>query len=45
MFGVYRVQVYLPWSRRRGPKLPVTLRVNGVDSQKTGPAVPYITVD
>lgn len=44
LVGVYRVQVYVPWYRRRGTDLLVTVRIGNVDSPSTGPAVPRITV-
>ena len=45
LVGVYRIQVYVPWYRRRGERLLVTVRIGGVDSPSSGPAVPYVGVD
>jgi uncharacterized protein (TIGR03437 family) len=45
MVGVYRIQVYVPWYRRRGEKLLVTVRCGSVDSPSKGSAVPYISVN
>ncbi|MDX2180113.1 MAG: beta-propeller fold lactonase family protein [Bryobacteraceae bacterium] len=42
--GIYQVNIYVPWYRLRG-ELPLTVRVAGVDSQKTGPVVPTVSVD
>jgi uncharacterized protein (TIGR03437 family) len=44
LVGVYRIQVYVPWYRRRGENLLVTVRVGNIDSPKTGPNVPTIAV-
>jgi uncharacterized protein (TIGR03437 family) len=44
LIGIYRIQVYVPWYRRRGDNLLVTVRVGNVDSPKTGPNVPTIAV-
>jgi uncharacterized protein (TIGR03437 family) len=43
--GVYQVNLRVPGDHMRGAELPVTLRIAGVESQKTGPAVPVIAVD
>jgi uncharacterized protein (TIGR03437 family) len=43
--GLYQINLRVPGSRIRGDALPVTLRIGGVDSQKTGPVVPVISVD
>ena len=45
LIGVYQVNLRVPGDHLRGDALPVTLRIGGVDSQKTGPAVPVIAVD
>ncbi|MBI4892640.1 MAG: hypothetical protein HY821_18590 [Acidobacteria bacterium] len=45
LVGVYRIQVYVPWYRRRGTALPVTIKIGGVSSPLTGPAVPTVAVD
>jgi len=44
MPGIYQVNIYVPWYRLRGD-LPLTVRVAGVDSQKSGPVVPTVSVD
>jgi uncharacterized protein (TIGR03437 family) len=43
--GVYQVNLRVPGAHLRGDALPVTLRIGGVNSQKTGPVVPVIAVD
>jgi len=43
--GVYQLNIRVPGEHIRGEALPVTLRVGGVESQKTGPAVPIVAVD
>ncbi len=43
--GVYQINVYVPGDRMRGDALQVTVRVGGVDSPSTGPAVPLIPVN
>ena len=45
LIGVYQVNLRVPGDHLRGDALPVTLRIGGIDSQKTGPAVPVIAVD
>lgn len=45
LVGVYRIRVYVPWYRRRGDKLLVTVRIGNVDSPSKGPSVPYIAVE
>jgi uncharacterized protein (TIGR03437 family) len=42
LVGVYQIQIYVPWYRRRGDNLPVTIEINKVQSAKTGDMVPYI---
>jgi uncharacterized protein (TIGR03437 family) len=42
LVGVYQIQIYVPWYRRRGDKLPVTIQIGNVQSAKTGDFVPYI---
>jgi uncharacterized protein (TIGR03437 family) len=44
LVGVYQVHLYVPGDRRRGDKLPVTLRIGGVDSPSSAPVLPYVTV-
>jgi uncharacterized protein (TIGR03437 family) len=43
--GLYQINLRVPGNHLRGSDLPVTLRIGGVDSQKSGPAVPTIAVD
>ncbi len=45
LVGVYRIQVYVPWYRRRGAALLVTLKIGGVSSPSSGPAVPTVAVE
>jgi uncharacterized protein (TIGR03437 family) len=45
LVGVYRIQVYVPWYRRRGTDLLVTVRVGNVDSPSQGSAAPRVTVE
>ena len=45
MVGVYQIQIYVPGDRLRGDALPVTLRIGGVNSPLTGPAVPTVAVE
>lgn len=45
MVGVYQIQIYVPGDRMRGDALPVTLRIGGVNSPLTGPAVPTVAVE
>ncbi len=45
LIGVYQINVYVTGDRVRGDSLPVTVRVGGVDSPLTGPAVPRIPVN
>ena len=47
LIGVYRIDVRVPGAHisSKGSALPVTLRVGGVDSPVTGPAVPAVWVD
>jgi uncharacterized protein (TIGR03437 family) len=44
LIGVYQANLYVPWYRITGDAVPVTLRVGGVDSQTSGPAVPAVAV-
>ena len=43
--GIYQLNLRVPGNHLRGGALPVTVRVGGVDSQKTGPAIPITAVD
>lgn len=45
LVGVYRIQIYVPWYRRRGDALLVTLRIGNVDSPSKGVAVPTVAVE
>jgi uncharacterized protein (TIGR03437 family) len=43
-FGLYQLNLRVPGFHMKGDALPVTLRVGGVSSPTTGPAVPYVAV-
>ena len=43
--GLYQINLRVPGDHMRGDELPVTVRVGGIESQKTGPVVPIIAVD
>jgi uncharacterized protein (TIGR03437 family) len=43
--GLYQINLRVPGDHMRGGDLPVTLRIGGVESQKSGPVVPVIAVD
>jgi uncharacterized protein (TIGR03437 family) len=43
--GLYQINLRVPGARWRGENLPVYLRIGGVTSPVTGPAVPKVTVD
>jgi uncharacterized protein (TIGR03437 family) len=45
LVGVYRIQIYVPWYRRRGDALLVTVRIGNVDSASKGAAVPTVAVN
>lgn len=45
LVGVNQINIYVPGERMRGPDLPVTIRIGGVDSPQTGPVVPRVAVD
>jgi uncharacterized protein (TIGR03437 family) len=45
MIGVNQVNLYVPGDRLRGEALPVTIRIGGVNSPSTGPAVPKVAVE
>ncbi|MBL8294103.1 MAG: hypothetical protein JNN08_19825 [Bryobacterales bacterium] len=43
--GLYQINLRVPGYHLRGDALPVTVRLGGVSSPSTGPAVPTIAVD
>lgn len=43
--GLYQINLYVPWYRIRGDAVPVTIRLNGVSSQQSGPARPAIAIE
>ena len=43
--GLYQINLYVPWYRRRGEALPVTVKIGGVSSPVNGPVVPRIAVE
>lgn len=43
--GLYQINLYVPWYRRRGEALPVTVKIGGVSSPVNGPVVPRIPVE
>lgn len=43
--GLYQINLMVPGARWKGVDLPVTVRIGGVSSPTTGPAVPYVTVE
>ena len=43
--GIYEIKVYVPGDHLRGPALPVTLRIGGVNSPTTGPLPPTVAVE
>jgi uncharacterized protein (TIGR03437 family) len=45
LIGVYRIDIRVPGDRMHGDALPVTLRIGGVDSPKTGAAAAKVAVD
>ena len=45
LVGIYQISVIVPGTHVKGAALPVTLRIGGVSSSTTGPAVPYISVN
>ncbi|MBM3747367.1 MAG: hypothetical protein FJW34_16395, partial [Acidobacteria bacterium] len=45
MVGVNQINIYVPGDRMRGPDLPVTVRIGGVDSPQTAPVVPRVAVE
>ena len=45
LVGIYQIRLTVPGAHVKGAALPVTLRIGGVSSSTTGPAVPYISVN
>ena len=43
--GLNQINIYVPGDHMRGEALPVTLRVAGFESPKSGPVVPSVAVD
>jgi len=43
--GLYQINLYVPWYRRRGEALPVTVKIGGVSSPVEGPVVPRVAVE
>jgi uncharacterized protein (TIGR03437 family) len=43
--GLYQINVRIPGLHMKGSALPVQLRIGGVNSPSTGPAVPYVAVE
>jgi uncharacterized protein (TIGR03437 family) len=43
--GLYQLNLRVPGFHMKGDALPVTLRINGVNSPSTGPVVPVVAVD
>jgi uncharacterized protein (TIGR03437 family) len=43
--GLYQINVRVPGVHMKGDALPVQIRVGGVNSPSTGPAVPYVAVE
>jgi len=43
--GLYQINLRVPGARWRGENLPVTVRIGGVNSPVTGPAVPKVVVE
>jgi uncharacterized protein (TIGR03437 family) len=42
--GIAEITITIPGFHQKGSALPVTLRIGGVSSAVTGPAVPYVSV-
>lgn len=42
--GLYQINLRVPGDHIRGERLPVLLRIGGVESQKSGPVVPVVAV-
>jgi uncharacterized protein (TIGR03437 family) len=45
LIGLYQINLRVPGFHISGDSLPVTLKIGGISSQTTGPAVPVIAVD
>jgi uncharacterized protein (TIGR03437 family) len=45
LVGLYQINLRVPGFHMKGDNLPVTLKIGGIASQSTGPAVPVIAVD
>jgi uncharacterized protein (TIGR03437 family) len=45
LVGVNQINIYVPGDRMKGPDLPVTVRIGGVDSPQTGPVPPRVAVE
>ncbi len=45
MVGLYQINIRVPGARIRGDKLPVQIRIGGVNSPSSGPAVPYVAIE
>lgn len=45
MVGLYQINIRVPGARIRGNKLPVQIRIGGINSPSSGPAVPYVAVE
>ena len=42
--GLYQLNIRVPGNHLKGDALPVTLKIGGVSSASTGPAVPFVAV-
>jgi uncharacterized protein (TIGR03437 family) len=45
MIGLYQLNLRVPGFHMKGEALPVTLRINGVNSPSTGPVMPVAAVN
>jgi uncharacterized protein (TIGR03437 family) len=45
LIGLYQINLRVPGFHMKGDNLPVTLKIGGIASQSTGPAIPVIAVD
>jgi hypothetical protein len=43
--GLYQLNLRVPGAHIKGDALPATIRIGGVDSAKTGPAIPHVAVE
>src|SRR5579885_2066550 len=43
--GLYQINLRVPGNHMKGDALPVTVRIGGVSSPTTGPAVPYVALN